>query len=58
MCEDTKALTGAKPTQTKMFNLSCMEAELQAMIQSSKLTYEQYLISTFHPNSKKTNACL
>ena len=41
------------PTQTKMFRLSCMETELQALIQTSKLTYEHYLISTFHSNSKK-----
>ena len=42
-----------KPTQTKMFVLFCMEAELQAFIQSSKLTYEHYLISTLHCNAKK-----
>ena len=40
-------------TQTKMFRLSCMESDLQALIQSSKLEYEQHLINTFHSNSKK-----
>ena len=43
-----------KPTQTEIFRVSCMETELQALIQSSKLIYEHHMIiSTFHFNPKK-----